>query len=349
MPKSHHNINPLADDGLVCTRTILAPTGPLPATITDPIAYLIRRKFYRRETGLECFRTDRLVGMAPQAEREAVEAYRSELQARRPEKVSALVEAELAREASEEEPQAQQADRDRFFNLPGANADLAWGRTMIWSLEGAVALSFGKDPDVVTWERVKPHLQFSSFATEYLRIRELAYAARDSGLLHDIVQPYVFIAWAKRAGIPFPAELGAAVVENDLEMVDWQAMYYVLDHSSDAREQEDRAIKEQRRATIDELTHRCVDLANQLAAAKSTLRTEPAKATEIGTRERDTLLKLVIGMAVKGYGYDPDQQRSGTVGEIVSDLELVGMALDADTVRKWLRQAADLLSRKQPE
>jgi len=349
LSKSHHNGNPLADDGLVRHRSIPAPTGPLPATITDPIAYLIRRKFYRRQTGLECFRTDRLVGMAPEAEREAVEAYRSELQARRPEKVSALVEAELAREASEEEPQAQQADRDRFFNLPGANADLSWGRTMIWSLEGAVALSFGKNPDVVTWERVKPHLQFSPFATEYFHIRELAYDARDSGLLHDVVQPYIFITWAKRAGIPFPAELKAAVDENHLEMVDWQAMYYVLEDSSEAREQEDRAIKEQRRATIDELTHRCVDLANQLAAAKSTLRTVPAKATEIGTRERDTLLKLVIGMAVKGYGYDPDQQRSGTVREIVSDLELVGVALDADTVRKWLRQAADLLSRKQPE
>ncbi|WP_156041849.1 hypothetical protein [Bradyrhizobium sp. URHD0069] len=261
-----------------------------------------------------------------------------------------MVEAELAREASEEEPQAQQADQDRFFNLPGANADLThWSRAMIWSLEGAVALSFGKNPDVVTWKRVKPHLQFSPFATEYRHVLELAYDARDSGLLDHFVEPGLFIAWAKRTGIPFPADLERAVIAEELETVNWQAKYYELVYSSDAREQEDRAIKERRRAAIDELTQRCVDLANQLAAAMSPLRTEPVKATEIGTRERDTLLKLVIGMAVKGYGYDPDQQRSGTVREIVSDLELVGVALDADTVRKWLRRAAGLLSREQPE
>lgn len=219
---------------------------------------------------------------------------------------------------------------------------------MIWSLEGAVALSLGKNPDVVNWERVKPHLQFSPFATEYRHVLELADDARISGLLDHFVEPGQFIAWAKRTGIPFPADLEAAVIANDLEE-DWRAMYWQLLYSSDAREQEDRAINERRRATIDELTQRCADLANQLAVATSPLRTERAKATEIGTRERDTLLKIVIGMAVKGYGYDPDQQRSGTVREIVSDLELVGAALDADTVRKWLRQAADLLPRKQPE
>ena len=35
--------------------------------------------------------------------------------------------------------------------------------------------------------------------------------------------------------------------------------------------------------------------------------------------------------------------------KIVSDLELAGVALDADTVRKWLKQAADLLPREQTE
>jgi hypothetical protein len=249
MPKSHHNGNQLADDGFVRLRSIPAPTAPLPATITDPVAYLIRRKFYPSHTGLERFRTDRLIGMAPEAEREAVEAYRSELQARRPEEVSALVEAELAREASEEEPQAQQADRDRFFNLPGANADLAyWSRFPIWSLEAAVALSFGKNPDVVTWNRVKPHLQFSPFATEYRRVLELAYDARDSGLLDNFEEPGFFIAWAKRAGIPFLADLKAAVDAK----VDWRTEYYELAYRSGEREQDDRAIKEQRRAAIDE-------------------------------------------------------------------------------------------------
>ena len=58
------------------------------------------------------------------------------------------------------------------------------------------------------------------------------------------------------------------------------------------------------------------------------------------------MLKLVIGMAVKGYVYDPKAARSDSVAEIVKDLALVGVPLDDDTVRKWLREAAELLPPK---
>jgi len=51
-------------------------------------------------------------------------------------------------------------------------------------------------------------------------------------------------------------------------------------------------------------------------------------------------------MAVKGYVYDPKAARSDSVAEIVKDLALVGVPLDDDTVRKWLREAAELLPPK---
>ena len=76
---------------------------------------------------------------------------------------------------------------------------------------------------------------------------------------------------------------------------------------------------------------------------------DSSKGKEIGTRERDTLLKLVIGMAVGGYGYDPSQRRSEQVSEIADDLDRVGVGLDKDTVRKWLKEAAALLPRKEAE
>ena len=49
---------------------------------------------------------------------------------------------------------------------------------------------------------------------------------------------------------------------------------------------------------------------------------------EIGTRERDTLLKLVIGMAVAGYKYDPTVSRSKVTSEIADDLPNEGIPLD---------------------
>jgi hypothetical protein len=61
----------------------------------------------------------------------------------------------------------------------------------------------------------------------------------------------------------------------------------------------------------------------------------------LSTRERDTLLKLVVGMAIKGYTFDPKAGRSNVPAEIASDLEKLGIGLSDDTVRKWLKEASN--------
>lgn len=60
----------------------------------------------------------------------------------------------------------------------------------------------------------------------------------------------------------------------------------------------------------------------------------------LGQRERDTLLKLVIGMAMKGYAYDPLAKKSPTPGEIESDLLKLGINVSDDTIRRYLKEAA---------
>lgn len=54
-------------------------------------------------------------------------------------------------------------------------------------------------------------------------------------------------------------------------------------------------------------------------------------------------MKLVIGMAVNGYGYDPKAGRSDKIREIADDLERLGIALDVDTVRKYVSEGRGLL------
>ncbi|MDP6725377.1 MAG: hypothetical protein QF536_09335 [Arenicellales bacterium] len=58
-----------------------------------------------------------------------------------------------------------------------------------------------------------------------------------------------------------------------------------------------------------------------------------------------SLLKMVLGMAVNTYKYDPDANRNsatgGNAGSISADLQSVGLTIDADTVRKYLNEAAD--------
>lgn len=63
----------------------------------------------------------------------------------------------------------------------------------------------------------------------------------------------------------------------------------------------------------------------------------------ISTRERNTLLKLVIGMAVMGYRYNPAASKSNAPKEIADDLVSLGIDVSDDTVRKYLKEAANTL------
>jgi hypothetical protein len=63
----------------------------------------------------------------------------------------------------------------------------------------------------------------------------------------------------------------------------------------------------------------------------------------LSAKERLTAQKLIIGLAVKGYGFDPKRQRSEVPPKIARDLGTLGLQLDEDTVRRWLKDAAELL------
>jgi hypothetical protein len=68
----------------------------------------------------------------------------------------------------------------------------------------------------------------------------------------------------------------------------------------------------------------------------------------LGNRERDTLLKLVIGMAIKGYGYDSKALKSDQTKVIADDLASLGISMDTDTVRKYLKEAASTVLPAKP-
>ena len=51
-------------------------------------------------------------------------------------------------------------------------------------------------------------------------------------------------------------------------------------------------------------------------------------------------LQLIIGMAIKKYGYVPGK-RSGIPKQIAEDLDSVGLEITDDTVRAFLQEAAE--------
>lgn len=68
---------------------------------------------------------------------------------------------------------------------------------------------------------------------------------------------------------------------------------------------------------------------------------------DISETERQTMLKLIIGMAIDAYDYDPTCSRNPLTGGkntgLSEKLALRGISITDDTIRKYLNEAKNLL------
>lgn len=90
----------------------------------------------------------------------------------------------------------------------------------------------------------------------------------------------------------------------------------------------------------------CVLMATELDRFKAMVSKHgngTSEVTQLPTKERTTLLKLVIGMAIHGYGLDPAASKSDATKAIADDLQSLGIGLEPDTVRKYLKLAKDMV------
>jgi len=244
------------------------------------------------------------------------------------EALSALTKPEIRKLYGEElAKQHLENDQRRIFSQSYADADFDyWAKMADWTLDEAIALSFGKNPSVVSWtalEKIPAYL--SPFVRKYGARRELALRALKWKKLYDPVLPPIFIDWVKKTNISFPDELAEKVGAIDGGWVDWKTQYKELLKTSRTDLASANEINEHKNQTIR-------DLENAKPEVKS-----------LHTKERETLLKLIIGMAIDGYGYVPGAPRSPTSKEIADALAEKGISLEQDTVRKWLKEAAELL------
>lgn len=314
----------------------------------DPIEFLLDRKFGTAGSfsGMPVrISAERRASSDPQLAKQIAD-YKAHLLTLPPEQIEALLVSARAQQQDESAAKAELEERRRFFNQPNAEADFEhWSKAAHWTLDEAIALSFGRAPEKVTWERVKPYVEASPFAFQYQRRRDLAFRAVAWKQLFDPVLPGIFLAWAKRTDVAVPPELEVAVTARGHQVADWKSLYDDLKANFDDQNNKWAALCQEQRQRIAELVEQIEQLRVQSAPAAA----RPPLEKSLGTRERESLLKLVIGMAVVGYGYDPKASRSEQPTEIASDLATSGVPLDVDTVRKWLKEAAELLPPPQTE
>jgi hypothetical protein len=274
------------------------------------------------------------------------EDYRAELEAMDDEALNALYDAEFKKHKEAEEA-AQRAQAERraaeaaareaahVYNFPADAATYDyWTKASYRTLDEAVFLARGRRPEFCNVEHLRSNRQISAFAGEFARLRELAKRAVTMGQLFDQVTPTFFLAWAKRVDFPVVPELIAAVEARGDQIADWKSI-------ADTRERTIETYKE----TVESQRGMIDQLADALREAAE--RAPPEKG--MSTRERESLLKLVIGMAIRGYRYDPAAGRNVATTEIADDLAALGIPLDQDTVRKWLREGVELLPRSEGE
>jgi hypothetical protein len=116
-----------------------------------------------------------------------------------------------------------------------------------------------------------------------------------------------------------PEQLQEIVQAHGIQVADWKTLY---DHEV--------GINEALKARIGELV-----------AAERASESSPMPSPSGTTRERNTLLKIVLGLAMDCYGYQPNAPRTSTAREIADALELKGISVSEDTVRKYLGEAAE--------
>lgn len=220
------------------------------------------------------------------------------------------------------------------FNLPEVMANDTvfdyWSKAAFWRIEEGVALILGRDPAKVIRKtkarneftaRFKPH----SCGPEFEALYELAHRASTTTQLAQTNIPGFFLAWAKRNRIAVPERLEAIVRAHGIQVADWKTAY-------DQQVEKVKALE----SRIAELKTPAPDLASA------------PKMQSAATRERNTLLKLVLGLAMDCYGYQPNAPRSSTAREIASALEVQGIPVSEDTIRKYLVEAAEVASPPAP-
>lgn len=197
-------------------------------------------------------------------------------------------------------------------------------RARYWLNDEAVCLSLGVDPRSVTDARREFDSSFGS------KQRQLAPFFRVRSQLSELVtryfhdsfardrSPRFWIDWLREMKLPCPSELVEAVETYGGPVVDWKQ-----------RAEQAETELEASRQRIADLEKAIVDTSlNQTGT----------------TRQRETLLRVLVGIAFEQYGYDPKKARNSAPKQISDDLALHGLSVSDDTIRKYLNEASELLS-----
>lgn len=88
---------------------------------------------------------------------------------------------------------------------------------------------------------------------------------------------------------------------------------------------------------------RIIDKERMAGETKTELSGEVTCGPDLDSREKNSMLKLIVAMAIDGYRFDPNARRSEIPNEIKNAADRLGLELSSNTIRKYLKQGGELL------
>jgi hypothetical protein len=303
----------------------------------DPIAYLVKRKYPLFGIPPMRLRSSDKSG-SPRTSIEEAEAYRASLESKPSQEIDHLVMEERRAEIEETKRRLDAEERGRFFHQPHARADFDhYCKCSYWTVDEAVALSFGKNPEVVNWKTIAPLVGVSTFAREYSLRRDLATRAVYSQQLFERMFPTTFLTWARQTGIPVNADLANRAVASGISLKGWRDLYEDLV----AKRKEDQ--KELARLQMElSQAQQQITVMEQKATEAAASGERETGTKQLATRERENLQLIAFLGAVKGYGYDPER-KNDAAGKIEADTDKLSLRFTDDRIRHHLTEGFSLM------
>jgi len=204
------------------------------------------------------------------------------------------------------------------YNRPEAAADFdMWLSMPVWEPEEAVALSFGKDPELVNLGTlVVPRRNGTPFIRSFKARFQQVMRAIKAGELDAHIRPDLFVEWARKRGLQL--DDGLALVPDKSSADHWKARCEAAE------------------AQVDDLTSRLSAIEAELEAVKRDQDFKP------NPKRKTSWNKLVLGMAIARFGHLPSGLSAATL--LVVELAEVGLGVKYDAINEILTEAANEIS-----
>ena len=186
-----------------------------------------------------------------------------------------------------------------------------FARLETWHREEAAALLLKLDPRIALAPDSITHMRPVDYWPQYRDLLEMITRAKIALPDNRPLRPGLIISWSRTVGLNPPQELVAAIEATDSTEISDSTDFSEMGNTTDIQPPP-RAAGVQENAPLHHKT-------------------------------KASLLKLVAGMAIRGYAYNPTQRQNAAISEIESDLRLLNIPLSDDTIRRWIAEACELI------